>query len=532
MTNTAEDNEFRQIIDLLGAATTEAQIAEPMLRATKMLGFEHFSLGTFLVNVEGASRRFTVTSIGDAWLDWYDQNQIMAFDPVLDRASRTLTPFYTDQLDRSALSLKALKFILTAVEYGTAFALCAQAHERGGAFTVCMFGRTFIPTVTGRDEKAAWASWIVTHAHGAMKRVVVSGVLNGASAAHALNENERRCLTSLSRGNTAKQVAAEMDVSTSTVNYYLERAMTKLGAWKPKEAIAKALAANEIATTDMTPRAWRDSDKVVSIAPGLSVKPVSSAPVSASFAAIRTARSFEELFNATNTAVARLGFKSFAFAVRIPSRNGVAHQFVLHSLRDDLAAQAEVPENVQRNPIFGGGPFVALPFFWDDASAIRDNDALLMMRSSVEGMSANDHNPIGLTSMTMGPGGSRGTLMLTSATDRNLDRFECARSANGISKYLHERAVHLALEVAKAPKLDARDTECLRVLSNGHGIKNVATSLECSERQARHHVVKILKKLGVNSHPEAVARAVEWGILPVRRENPQAKQSDTFYKVD
>ena len=69
-------------------------------------------------------------------------------------------------------------------------------------------------------------------------------------------------------------------------------------------------------------------------------------------------------------------------------------------------------------------------------------------------------------------------------------------------------------------ELTARELEVLRLVASGKPNKEIAAELEISERTARTHVSRILRKLQLSSRTQAALWAVREGLVEVEPERP------------
>ena len=69
-----------------------------------------------------------------------------------------------------------------------------------------------------------------------------------------------------------------------------------------------------------------------------------------------------------------------------------------------------------------------------------------------------------------------------------------------------------------AAELTSRELEVLRLVATGRSNKEIAAELAISERTARTHVSRILRKLGLSSRTQAALWAVREGLVEVGRE--------------
>jgi DNA-binding NarL/FixJ family response regulator len=69
-------------------------------------------------------------------------------------------------------------------------------------------------------------------------------------------------------------------------------------------------------------------------------------------------------------------------------------------------------------------------------------------------------------------------------------------------------------------ELTSRELDVLRLVAAGKPNKQIASELEISERTARTHVSRILRKLGLSSRTQAALWAVREGLVEVEGETP------------
>ena len=67
-------------------------------------------------------------------------------------------------------------------------------------------------------------------------------------------------------------------------------------------------------------------------------------------------------------------------------------------------------------------------------------------------------------------------------------------------------------------ELTARELDVLRLVASGEPNKQIAAELAISERTARTHVSRVLRKLGLSSRTQAALWAVREGLVEVERE--------------
>jgi DNA-binding NarL/FixJ family response regulator len=79
-------------------------------------------------------------------------------------------------------------------------------------------------------------------------------------------------------------------------------------------------------------------------------------------------------------------------------------------------------------------------------------------------------------------------------------------------------SVHKRRDDDRLSELTSRELDVLRLVAAGKPNKQIAADLEISERTARTHVSRILRKLGLSSRTQAALWAVREGLVSVDRE--------------
>jgi DNA-binding NarL/FixJ family response regulator len=109
----------------------------------------------------------------------------------------------------------------------------------------------------------------------------------------------------------------------------------------------------------------------------------------------------------------------------------------------------------------------------------------------------------------------RGALSYLVKTVRREVLLEAIRAvAAGQSYITQEVGVRLAARLPRS-HLSAREKEVLMLLAKGRRNQTIATELKITEGTVKHHVSSILDKLGVADRTEAVAVAINRGIIRI-----------------
>lgn len=106
--------------------------------------------------------------------------------------------------------------------------------------------------------------------------------------------------------------------------------------------------------------------------------------------------------------------------------------------------------------------------------------------------------------------GARGYLLKGAAVDE-IERAIRAVAAG--QTYLDPKVASRVIALSGAPRLSPREREVLRHIAAGRSNKEIAGELEIAERTVKFHVTAIFNKLGAENRAQAVALAMEKGLV-------------------
>ncbi len=110
--------------------------------------------------------------------------------------------------------------------------------------------------------------------------------------------------------------------------------------------------------------------------------------------------------------------------------------------------------------------------------------------------------------------GAKGYLLKGAPTE---EIARAIRAVHGGGSHLEPRVAAKVLDgmgrAGRGAVLSGREREVLRLIAAGQSTKEMARSLAITERTVQFHVTSILNKLGAGSRAQAVALAVERGLL-------------------
>ena len=111
--------------------------------------------------------------------------------------------------------------------------------------------------------------------------------------------------------------------------------------------------------------------------------------------------------------------------------------------------------------------------------------------------------------------GARGYLLKGAPID---EIARAIRLVHGGESYLAPRVAARLLTTMRSPRrgqglLTERERAVLREVAAGHSNKQIARALQITERTVKYHVTSLLTKLGADNRAQAVALAVQRGLL-------------------
>jgi DNA-binding NarL/FixJ family response regulator len=94
-----------------------------------------------------------------------------------------------------------------------------------------------------------------------------------------------------------------------------------------------------------------------------------------------------------------------------------------------------------------------------------------------------------------------------------LEPSVAARVLDKLSALMTDGELDDKSDSPQAPTLTAREKEILALLANGARNKDIADALFISERTVKVHVTSLMQKLDASTRTEAVARAIQRGLI-------------------
>lgn len=199
-------------------------------------------------------------------------------------------------------------------------------------------------------------------------------------------------------------------------------------------------------------------------------------------------------------------------ALRIPQA-GVSQKVIAFTYPDDWVSYYVSRRLFTIDPVVRAGERSILPVDWCTLDKSPQPVRRLFDEAAEAGLGKQ-----GLTIPIRGPHGDHAIFTVTSdAPDADWQATKNAyvRDMQLLGAYIHARVVHLHLPEGSvtAPALSRREVEVLRWAAAGKTIDETATILSLSSSAIRTYLDSARHKLDCLTKPQAVARAMQLGII-------------------
>ena len=234
---------------------------------------------------------------------------------------------------------------------------------------------------------------------------------------------------------------------------------------------------------------------------------------------VAAARRGESLIPCIHSIVSSVGFDSFEYGVSAMSHPDRDALLYLYSTMPDWSIRYGKLGYIEVDPRMFLTCKSAVPLVWDQSNIRKFgpdvtrflDDALAHGLAS--GISFMWHGPYD-TGMAVGLN-SRIPIndeIRAKSITRNLPDIVM------FGHYFHEVFVLPALSFGKAPavpvkRLSKRERQCLDLAARGMTTRDISTKLDITSRTVQFHFTRIFTKLGAANRHEAIARAVQTGIV-------------------
>ena len=230
-------------------------------------------------------------------------------------------------------------------------------------------------------------------------------------------------------------------------------------------------------------------------------------------AAVDRAETLPELQNAVEALIEPYGLQHVVYhALRIPQAD-ISHVAMVFTYPEDWIKHYLSRRYYSIDPVVRAGERGIIPFDWSSL----DRSSRAVRRLFDEAADAK----IGINGLSVplrGPGGDHALFTVTSdlpEADWRALKHSYMRDMQLIAVYVHGCVLRLIGPAAPDPgrSLSSRERECLQWAAAGKTIEDTATILNLSTGMVRNYLDSARHKLGCLTKPQAVARALQLGII-------------------
>ena len=223
---------FQKAIDI-------QDILDVSLKIVKPLGFEFCTIKTKFA-LPLANRKTYVLGTNEDKVN--QKNSSGGYDkaPVTTHCSKTNTPAIWTGKNEGAIFEKDPELVEEYFSWGHKGGWAQSVNEGGGQFSMFIVDSTEIMTQSYLENDVNFnLEWITIAVHSAISKMRQKNKSN-----IQLSEREKEVLRWSGDGKTADEIAQILNLSHSTINFHLRKAMFKLNAPNKTSAIVKAIYLN------------------------------------------------------------------------------------------------------------------------------------------------------------------------------------------------------------------------------------------------------------------------------------------------
>jgi len=217
--------------------------------ALQRLGFRYYACGSH-VDPLNPREAIMVLNYPKSWVEDYSGLQLHRVDPVFQRASRSLIPFYWDTDEfRKSMTPSQLKMLELAQCHGVAHGYTIPIHGPM-AFSMTPSSCSLIPDSASLGQRAYLAAQLMAVYLFDRASRLTGGDRTEADAPR-LSHRERQCLEFVARGKSDWTIAKLLNLSVTTVHNHIEHAKHRLCVSTRVQAVVHALGSRQITFGDV-----------------------------------------------------------------------------------------------------------------------------------------------------------------------------------------------------------------------------------------------------------------------------------------
>jgi DNA-binding CsgD family transcriptional regulator len=211
----------------------------------------------------------------------------------------------------------------------------------------------------------------------------------------------------------------------------------------------------------------------------------------------------------------RIGFETFMYASLMPFEMADPKMVLVTNMCREWSARCARLNYLETDPCVRSCLRRATPFLWDSKSAHQLDGAAFLSEAARFGVRS------GIALAVRSTAGENAMFVVCSS-NLTLPDGQNLQLAIGrtyiFASYFHECFFDKVREQAGAfdngsPQVTKREREVLELAAHGHSSKRIAYELGISESTANFHIASIKRKFGARTRSQAIAQAVQTGLI-------------------
>ncbi len=225
---------------------------------------------------------------------------------------------------------------------------------------------------------------------------------------------------------------------------------------------------------------------------------------------LRGASSYQDLHCTLGEVAYSLEIPFFIYIARVPTCFEDPQLLIIDGYPEGWMPYYAAKNYHLCDPVLAAAEHSNLPFWWDDILTNSGEDHQRMMADA-----RNYGLCHGISTPFRGTGGEAGLFSLAGpeGTRPTIESLRGEPSVlTGLVPYVHEAAMRI-LSAQPEVSFSDREKECLYWAVEGKTLWEIGQIIGVTERTVRFHLQNVSKKFGVANRQQAVAKAVELGVV-------------------
>jgi DNA-binding CsgD family transcriptional regulator len=184
-----------------------------------------------------------VTTYPDSWVEHYIDRNYVHVDPLISEGPKRMVPFLWDEVARpDLLDRKQRALYGEAAGLGIAGGLSIPIHGRNGEFAMMSVAPDRELGAAGLAALRHQIHLLSMYYHNCTGSIILEQLMKTPRQKDVLTDREKECLRWSAIGKSAADIAGILNISRTTVIYYIENAKRKLDVFSTTHAVVKAMA--------------------------------------------------------------------------------------------------------------------------------------------------------------------------------------------------------------------------------------------------------------------------------------------------